>query len=104
MAKTQAEISFDATPTERALVRKIARRARVIYLAARVDRSAADIEMDLVATHANGNPMDFEKLLDADDFNLMHDVGGIGRHLNRETGELEDFFSPRFSKREHASA
>jgi hypothetical protein len=31
-----------------------------------------------------------------DDF--THDILGIQKHLNRETGELEDCFIPRFTK------
>jgi hypothetical protein len=35
----------------------------------------------------------------ADDFNFLHDVGGINRHLDREHYLLTDHFSPRFSVR-----
>lgn len=56
-----------------------------------------DLEMDLSATHATC-PLNFAKLLGADDFNFAHDIGGIIRHLNRETGELGDFFHPRRAK------
>lgn len=90
-------VTFEATPEERAIVRKIARRARQLYLNSDVERDQLDIEMDLIATHANGNPLDFAKLEAFDDFNLFHDVVGIARHLDRETGELRDFFSPRAS-------
>lgn len=54
--------------------------------------------MDLIATH-NSNPLDLERLLAADDFNFIHDVYGIARHIDRETGELGGCFSPRFSRR-----
>jgi hypothetical protein len=40
-------------------------------------------------------PLDLDKLLTADDFNFSHDVFGIARHINRRTGEIEDFFVPR---------
>ncbi|MCK1479288.1 hypothetical protein IVB27_32260 [Bradyrhizobium sp. 197] len=81
-------------------MRAIARRARDLYLEHRVDRSVMDIDMDLAATHCNGNPLRLDDLLKADDFNLLHDVSGIAKHLNRETGKLEGFFSPRFSQPE----
>lgn len=55
--------------------------------------------MDITAVHANGNQLDLTALLAADDSNFAHDVFGIRRHLNRDTGELEDFFTPRFSAR-----
>lgn len=56
-----------------------------------------DVEMDLSATHATC-PLRLAELADADDFNFSHDMGGIRRHLNRQTGELEDFFVPRFAE------
>lgn len=53
--------------------------------------------MDLSAVHSNGNPMDFEKLLAAPEFDFIHDIDGIMRHLDRRTGALQGFFSPRCS-------
>lgn len=92
-------VSFDISPKDAATVRKIARRARDILLSIKIDRPAMDIAMDLTATHANGCPMDFDRMETADDFNLMHDVGGIARHLDRETGKLVGGFLPRFHRR-----
>jgi hypothetical protein len=56
-----------------------------------------DLEMDIQVAHSNGNPLDFKKLLSFDDVNFLHDIDGIRRNLNRETGELEDCFLPRCS-------
>lgn len=56
-------------------------------------------EMDLIATHKNGCPLDLEGLLTATDHDFGHDVFGINRHLNRETGDLKSAFLPRYSKR-----
>lgn len=97
-----SQVSFDCPEADRKTIRAIARRARDVYLEHSVDRSAIDIDMDLTATHCNGNPLRLDDLLKADDFNLLHDVSGISRHLNRETGKLEDHFSPRFSRRDEA--
>lgn len=99
----QRQVSFRITKADAALVRIIARRARELYLAHKVDRDLTDIIMDLTATHANGCPMDFSRLAAADDFNLMHDVGGIAKHLDRSTGELCNHFSPRFHRRKEAA-
>jgi len=55
-------------------------------------------ETDILVTHLNGNPLKLQELLDADDANFAHDVFGIRRHINRSTGKLEDFFSPRYSQ------
>jgi len=61
------------------------------------------MEMDLKACHANGCPLDFERLLNADDFNFTHDVCGIAAHMDRETGKLRDMFLPRFASKQHYS-
>lgn len=98
-------VKFTTSPAEFALVGRIADRARAIW---RENREPGDqpqpdrmlLMMDLAATHANGNPMDFAGLLAADDGNFMHDVCGIARHLDRETGRLLSCFSPRYSQRD----
>jgi hypothetical protein len=59
--------------------------------------SPMDVVMDLSAVHAH-TPLRLEELAAADDFDLVHDVGGIYRHLDRETGELGGCFLPRFSR------
>lgn len=82
---------------DRKLARQIAQRARGLFLQHGVARSKLEIEMDVVATHCNGNPLRLKDLLSADDFNLLHDVGGIFRHLDRESGALQNCFRPRFS-------
>lgn len=55
------------------------------------------LNMDLVAVHVGDCPMDFGKLLKADDFNFFHDVFGIMNHIDRNTGKLRDCFLPRCS-------
>lgn len=86
------EVSFYSSPEEIELAQKIAKRAKTLL--------SADImstEMDVIATNANGCPLDMKKLLGFDDFNFAHDIGGIARHLDRTTGKLGDFFLPRCS-------
>lgn len=53
--------------------------------------------MDLTAADGcNGNMrIDWLKLLDAPAMDFVHDVAGIQRHINRETGRIEDCFVPR---------
>lgn len=53
------------------------------------------LHMDLTACHANGCPIDWARLNAADDFTIAHDVGGIQRHINRQTGQIENCFLPR---------
>lgn len=54
--------------------------------------------MDLSACNANGTPLNFEKLAEADDFTLTHDFCGIWRHMDRQTGRLAGFFRPRCAR------
>ena len=75
-------------------IAEIAERA----IALGVDRSKLDLVMDLEAAH-HACPLDLHGLQHANVANFMHDVCGIGVHLNRETGELEDCFLPRYAKR-----
>lgn len=101
-------LSFKVTRTERPLIVALAKRA------AAMERdhaepgekllSKTDWEMYFSATHASGNPLRLHDLLAADDFNFAHDAFGIVRHMNHETGALEDFFSPRFSARRSEAA
>lgn len=57
-----------------------------------------DILMDITAVH-DRTPLDLQQLALADAPNFAHDIGGIRRHLNRETLELEDCWTPRFLRR-----
>jgi len=89
-------VSFDCTREESATIIEIVKRARRQL----PEIDGMDLRMDLAACHANGCPMDFERLLAADDFNFFHDVCGIQRHIDRRTGQLTDFFHPRFASRQ----
>lgn len=87
-------VKFQATPQEALLVANIVTRA---VEGEGYNLDPVTLEMDLVAAHANGCPLDFEKLLEFDAFNFAHDVLGISRHLDRSTGKLERFL-PRCAK------
>lgn len=62
-----------------------------------IDYPKFDAVMDIDACHSNGCPLNLQKLLDADDFNFAHDVFGIRANINRETGEIENCFLPRYA-------
>ena len=86
-------VSFDVSRYDREIIHKIGQRAASIADSTPI----TDYEMDVTAVHANGCPLNLQGLLAADDFNFMHDVFGIGRHIDRETGTLGNCFLPRFS-------
>ena len=78
------------------LIGKIAERALKIYSECEVEREKIDIVMDLSACHVTC-PLKLKDMLEWNgQADFMHDISGIYRHLNRETGELEDCFLPRF--------
>lgn len=93
-------MSFKVSKADRLLVTDAVERMAKIEAehGHRLDRLS--MAMDLEATHANGCPLNFAKLLAFDDFSFLHDVYGINKHLNRETGELVHCFLPRCAKNE----
>ena len=92
-------VSFAASDDDANLIAAIVDRADELSLAHGHVLDRLSTQMDLTAVHANGCPLDLARLAAADNFNLMHDVLGIARHLDRETGKLRDFFRPRCAQR-----
>lgn len=90
------EVSFDVTREEALTIRAIVERADKLAKEHDASVDKLSLSMDITACHANGCPLELERLLAADDFNFAHDVFGIMRHMNRETGRLGDCFLPRF--------
>lgn len=90
--------SFDVSAEESNQILAIAKRAVALADKYGVDYKLLEAEMDITACHANGNPLNLADLLHTDDGNFGHDVFGIRQHINRTTGELENCFSPRFSR------
>jgi len=54
------------------------------------------LRMDLEAVHYH-TPLDFKKMAQADEVNFAHDISGIIRAVDRNTGLLRDYFKPRFA-------
>ena len=65
--------------------------------------SRLEVSMDLTACHCVGCQLDLEGLLTATPSDLIHDVAGIMANINRETGELENCFVPRYAKNQAAA-
>lgn len=93
-------INFRTTPDEFKLIGLVV--VRAASFAHRYDYLRRDLLMDLTACNANGMPLDFEKLLSFDDFSFTHDVLGIRRYINRDTGQLTGFFVPRCARPERS--
>jgi hypothetical protein len=52
------------------------------------------MHMDLCTAHIEG-PLNLDKLVQAPDGDFGHDVFGINRYLDRNTGQLTECFVPR---------
>ena len=87
-------VNFTRNPRDMQLIADIALRARRELWP---NRGLTPIMMGIDAVHSNGCPLALAKLLAADRFNFIHDVGGISQHLNRQTGQLEGPFWPRYA-------
>lgn len=92
-APEAAAIKFAATYEETLAIIAIVTRAAELGLPW-IDSQTA---MDLDACHSNGCPMDFDALLRAPEMDFTHDLAGIAKYLNRETGRLENCFWPRYA-------
>lgn len=88
-----SEVSFKRTMKEGRLIRRIVDRAIELELCRPENR--LNVEMDITATHANGCRLDLQKLLLARNYIFAHDLIGIDRYLDRETGNLAFHFDPR---------
>jgi len=91
-------IKWASKKEETELIQKIVQRALKYWERLGLDMNRSNLEMDISACHANGCPLELQKLLDADDFNFIHDIAGIMQHINRKTGKLKKLFLPRFAK------
>lgn len=89
--------NFNINRTDADLIETILQRFE--KLAGGVGRERAGLYMDMVACHNGACPLDLEAMAKGRDLDLAHDVAGIYRHYDRETGELTGYFSPRFAKR-----
>lgn len=78
--------------------------ARYLRLLVRLDlepkMDVSTIVLALVHAH-DTQPMRLNNLLASDDRDFAHDVSGILRNINVQTGRLENCFSPRCGLREH---
>ncbi|WBF05187.1 hypothetical protein [Burkholderia phage CSP3] len=90
------EINWNTTAADAALIDKILDRAISMRLLER--RNRLNTDMDITACHLNGTPLRLADWLAAPDFDFTHDLLGIDRHMNRETGKLGGLFVPRFAQ------
>lgn len=76
------------------LIQKIIRRAAKI--GGGLESIPMRLTLDLETTHRNC-PLALDLLLAAAPSDFLHDICGIGAKLDRETGQLQDGFMPRYA-------
>ena len=94
-------IDFHVSRLEFGIIHRIVKRALKLDEHGQLDTMST--EMDIIACHRNGCPLDLLRLADAPDFDFVHDIWGIRRHINRKTGKLGDCFVPRFAASQSAA-
>ena len=60
-----------------------------------IDRST--VAMDLEAAHANGCRLRLADMVKGALRDIMHDVHGIAKNIDRKTGALKEGWKPRFA-------
>ncbi len=95
-------LNWTLSKDDQQVVREIAARAMVAF--AHLNRPLQDWVMDVTACHNHAHRLRLSDLAGADAFTFAHDLGGIYRHLDRETGQLRDCFVPRCAARPASDA
>ena len=90
-------IKFGLPRADFEVVEKIVDRIMGINMIHGYERDRLSVTMDVKAVHLNGNPLRFQELLEAEDVHFYHDVFGIQKYLDRDTGKLTHGFTPRYS-------
>ncbi len=87
----------DISPQDAKLISAIVDRGLAMNTSGRspIDREAMINDLSIV--HSKVTPMRLEDMLKSDDFNLLHDLHGIERHLNPNKTGFWGAFRPRFA-------
>ncbi len=97
-------VSFHTTKPEFETIELITDRAMRVALAQGIGKGhefKRTLQMDVTACHANGCRLKLHELMNAPDFDFAHDVFGIQRHIDRDTGKLGHCFVPRYAERQN---
>ena len=86
-------VNFGMTKEELLLVKQIAE--RLIADLPDMEYNRQELVMDFDAAYTSSGPFNLTRLLESPDTDFLHDVYGIRRHIDRETGELTGCFMPR---------
>ena len=90
-------LNWKVTREEAEAITAIAHRASAMARDAGRVYPVLTADMDITATHNNGCPLNLSALLAAAAGDFAHDIFGIQRHIDRNTGKLGDCFLPRYA-------
>lgn len=96
-------LNWNTTRQEHEAIMRLIERIVRLARAHGIDYIQRDAMMDITACHANGCPLELEKMAatQEDDADVLHDLLGIRRHIDRNTGALRDCFVPRYAQANH---
>lgn len=94
-------IIWNISKADLSIVEKIVNRAIHEHLI-NIDEWEA-LTMAITAVHLNDFTLDLNKLLNAEIPLFLHDIVGIKKFINRETGTLNNFFVPRCTTKSKSS-
>lgn len=93
----EKEITFECSKQDMYLIGKITRRGYEMAKAQGVEIDFMICQMDIAVCHCNGTALKLLQLLMSDNADFAHDFCGIGNNIDRKTGKLLNFFTPRFA-------
>lgn len=93
-------VNFNSTNKEMKLIQRIVDRAMYMAKDLEVSCDKKSLVMDIEACHCNGTKLDLKKLMASKNSDFGHDVFGISRYIDRNTGKLKNNFYPRCAAKE----
>lgn len=98
------KLDWEPTAREHNLIMELAMHVHAIAMKNHVVYSLHDALMDITCVHLNGCALDLKAMVEAidteHDADVIHDLFGIRRHIDRTTGRLMGCFVPRYAKAE----
>lgn len=94
MERVRKEIA----PEDLQTIEKIVRKAKRVIEKWRGKIDLLKLRADLIKAYSHNERIDLETLYTFDEFNFLHDIIGIMRHLNQKTGKFKDHFVPRAAR------
>ena len=95
---TANRVSFDVPEEVDSLIGKVVDRVKRQKPDDWSEDGLLQLRMSLTACHANGCPVDWARLLEADNFSFYHDVCGIQLYISKSTGQLTGNFRPHHAR------